>query len=208
MSTLFIIYTSLCIITIAVLFVLGYFTFLNKKILKKDWFFIFVGLALFETFSLAITKGIETNNKLIVEFKVPKVFYSSYNIEEDTILTDDVLYRYLLDIRVPHAKIILCQAKIESANYKSPLFKSNNNLFGMKIPTQRANVGSPGRAGYQSYVRWEDSATDMLIFILSHGLDKLSDKEYLKYLQKFYAEDPNYVNKISKKLKEINVEKI
>lgn len=208
MSTLFIVYTSLCIITIAVLFVLGYFTFLNKKILKKDWFFIFVGLALFETFSLAITKGIETNNKLIVEFKVPKDIYTNVEMDGDSILTDQTLYTYLLEMRVPHSKVVLCQAKIESAQYGSVLFKRQYNLFGMKIPTNRATSGTDGKAGYQSYNSWRESVTDYVLWQYSHNVDKLSQDEYLKYLGRVYAEDPNYVAKIKKMLNDIDFRKL
>lgn len=203
MNQLFFVYTGLCVITVSILFILSYFTFIKKMITKNDWFFIVIGIILFEVFSLSYTKGVETNNKLKAEINVSNEFYSNINDDIDTTLTDDLLYKYLLDIRIPHAKIILCQAKIESADYKSPLFKSNNNLFGMKIPNKRSNIGSPGRAGYQSYLRWQDSATDMLIFILSHNLDGISDSEYLRYLGKFYAEDPNYVEKIKEKLKKI-----
>lgn len=208
MNTLFITYTILCLISISALFVLGYFTFINKKILKKDWFFIAIGLVLFETFSLFYTKGVETNNKLKTEFKVPKDFYSDSEYESDSLLTDGILYTYLVEMRVPHAKIVLCQAKIESAQYSSVLFKRQNNLFGMKIPTNRATSGSDGKAGYQAYNNWKSSATDYILWQYSHNVDKLSQEDYLKYLGKIYAEDPKYVAKIKKMLKEIDFDKL
>lgn len=208
MSTLFIVYTSLCVISVTILFVLGYFTFFNKKIRLKDWFYIFVGLVLFETFSLTITKGVETNDNLIVEFKVPKDIYTNIELEEDTSLTDQMLYTYLNEMRVPHAKIVLCQAKIESAQYGSVLYKRQNNLFGMKIPRKRATSGTGGKAGYQGYNNWRESVTDYVLWQYSHNVDKLSHEDYLKYLGKVYAEDPNYVTKIKNMLKQINFKKL
>lgn len=202
MSTLFIIYSILLVVTIASIYFLT--TYSIKKVLGlREWSFIVIGVIFVTLISQTIEKGIVVNDKLSVEFKVPKDLYT--NVEEpDSILTDKILYNHLLDMRVPHSKVVLCQAKIESASYGSVLFKRQYNLFGMKIPNIRPTSGSGGKAGYQSYNNWRESVTDYVLWQFSHKVDKLSHDEYLTYLGKIYAEDPNYVTKIRKMLKDIN----
>lgn len=145
---------------------------------------------------------------MAIDIKVPKEIYSQIEYEEDSVLTDQMLYNYLLDMRAKHPKIILCQAKIESANYKSVLFKRQHNIFGMKVPMVRTTSGYGGKAGYQNYNNWRESAIDYIFWQHSNGADKLKQDDYLAYLGKVYAEDPEYVNKIKKMLTEIDFKKL
>ena len=206
MNTLLIGYSIFLIISIASIYFLSHYTV--KKIIKiKDWIFIGIGIALFMFIATTIKIGNNVNEKLLVEFKVPKDVYSGNNLP-DSILNDNILYNHLLNMRVPHSEIVLCQAKIESASYSSVLFKRQFNLFGMKIPSSRPTSGNGGKAGYQSYNNWTESVTDYILWQFSHNVDRLSHDEYLNYLGKIYAEDPNYVNKIKKMLKEIDFKKL
>lgn len=70
---------------------------------------------------------------------------------------------------------IVAQAKVETAydnNFKvpftSPVYRKNNNLFGMKGATKRAQLGSPGTpasdgGAYQKY--WTDSQSIRDLFL-------------------------------------------
>jgi len=206
MSILLLGYSFFLIAVIASLYFLIRYA-IKKTIKYRDLFFIGIGVGLFLIVVTTITMGNTVNEKLLVEFKVPKDVYSDVNMP-DSIINDNILYNHLLNMRMPHAKIVLCQAKIESATYSSVLFKRQYNLFGMKIPSSRPTSGNGGKAGYQSYNNWHESVTDYLLWQFSHNVDKLSHEEYLNYLDKIYAEDPNYVNKIKKMLKEIDFKKL
>lgn len=71
------------------------------------------------------------------------------------------------------AKIIVSQAQHESAQFKSPLFESDNNLFGMKMPSKRDKVyikgasarirTSEGATPYASYATVADSVRDLIL---------------------------------------------
>jgi len=99
-------------------------------------------------------------------------------------------------MRVPHYKIVLAQAKLESGNYKSELYKSNFNLFGMKVVTRRVSNSSSSNNGYQSYCNWRESVMDYVLWQFTNKVDKLTQDEYLDYLSQKYAEDPKYVIKL------------
>lgn len=62
---------------------------------------------------------------------------------------------------------IVAQSQHETNGWQSSLFKNNNNLFGMKIPSKReyfGNGGTPAPDGgdYAKYNSWADSAKDLL----------------------------------------------
>jgi flagellum-specific peptidoglycan hydrolase FlgJ len=111
-------------------------------------------------------------------------------------------------MRANFPKVILCQAKIESDDYSSTLFKRNNNLFGMKTSTNRVTTSGEGRAGYKSYLNWRESVTDMALWQLSHKIDKMSQDDYINFLGKIYAEDPKYSSKIRAMLSKINFKQL
>ena len=206
MNILFIVYTLLFASVISVGYAAVYFTFIKKQITLTNWAFILIGVLLLIQLEFTFTKGKQVNDKLSVEFKEPKDLYST--IVETESISDGVLYNHLLSMRAPFPKVILIQAKIESNNYKSNLYQKNNNMFGMKISTERVTTAGDGRAGYKSYINWKESVTDYILWQFSHNVDKLSQEEYITYLGKIYAEDPKYPSKIRAKLKEINFDKL
>lgn len=181
---------------------------IKKIITPRDFLFAAIGGIFFITLAYTRVASRDLSTKLSTELKVPKDFYSTEIYTQDSILTDEILYNYMLDMRIKHAKIILCQAKIESANYQSPLYKKNYNLFGMKIATQRVSTPGYGRAGYKSYNHWTESVTDYVLWQLTHNADQLSEEKYIDYLGKIYAEDPNYTAKIRKYLKSVDFKKM
>lgn len=83
---------------------------------------------------------------------------------------------------IPHAEIVLAQARLETGNFSSKLCKTKHNIFGIKHGKQ-----------YASYRRWEDCVTDYKrrISIRYKGGD------YYAFLQKIgYASDPRYIKKL------------
>jgi len=207
MNNLLVIFTVLSVLTVSVLYILGYFTFLNKKISWQNWGFITIGVLLLADFILLIGKGVEVNEKLNLSIKAPNEFVST--IKKDSTISDAKLYQYLLKTRVGNPEVIFCQAKHESSSYSSPLYLRANNLFGMKISNSRVCVGGAESGEFQKYSNWKESVTDYIIYGFENELNTLTQAEYIKFLSTgVYGRDPQYANKISKMLKEINFKKL
>lgn len=64
---------------------------------------------------------------------------------------------------------MIAQAKHETGNFTSNVYRTHNNLFGMKHPTIRKAVGEQGNAApdgghYQRYASDTDSVRDLLLW--------------------------------------------
>lgn len=95
-----------------------------------------------------------------------------------------------LNVRYPH--IILAQAILETGFYDSRVFKENNNLFGMKEARARATTAKGTQLGHAYYDHWKESVTDYALYQAAY-LNKLrTEKKYLSYLERNYAEAKNY----------------
>ena len=106
------------------------------------------------------------------------------------------LYLKLLHSGIKYPDVVFAQAVIESAHFTSDVFKSENNLFGMKHPARRQTL-SEGKAesGYASYDSWTTSVEDYKLWqhsILQNRECK-TKMEYLSLLGRVYATDPRYV---------------
>jgi len=210
MNITFILYTLLLVLCIALVVASVRYTFFKKILKLRDWLLIFSGMITLTITVFACQVGSEVNSKMSVEFKVPKDFISNVEYVTDSVIDDATLYNHLLLMKVSFPKVILCQAKIESSQYSSDLFKRNNNLFGMKKSANRVTTASDdnGRAGYKWYPSWRESVTDYALWQLSHHVDKMSQDQYIAYLGKIYAEDPKYTTKIKAMIKQIDFKKL
>ena len=100
-------------------------------------------------------------------------------------LSDKTLMNELLKHNVPHPEIVLAQAKLETANYKSKLCKSHNNLFGLK----KGN-------SYRKYSNYQECVQDYKRLISSR---LKTNENYYKFLLRIkYAEDEQYIQKLKK----------
>lgn len=112
-------------------------------------------------------------------------------------INDTVLYQFLLDNNAWYPDILLKQAKIESANYTSNVYKNTNNLYGIRKvgkrqTTQLNNIYN----GYGCYNNWCLSVLDRMLWdVFVFKGEKPSEEEYLKAMS-IYAEDKNYINKL------------
>ena len=86
--------------------------------------------------------------------------------------------------RVPHAGIVLAQARLETGNFKSALCRKHHNLFGIKR----------GRS-YARYTTWQQSVADYKKRISS----RYKGGDYYAFLRKIgYAEDGKYISKLKR----------
>lgn len=87
------------------------------------------------------------------------------------------------------SRLIVAQARLESANYTSNVFKQNNNLFGMKYVSQPlATKGTPApqseRAAkdtvtnyYAKYKTPEDSVKDLVVRLYSKTINGVTQTQ-------------------------------
>lgn len=113
------------------------------------------------------------------------------------------LYNKLLDTGVLFPDIAFAQALLESGHFKSPLFKRANNLFGMQYPTKRETTAYGRTNGYSKFITWHHSVIDYKLWqdSLFKRKGKMNRKQYLAYIDRWYAEDGLYIDKVKNKIK-------
>lgn len=98
--------------------------------------------------------------------------------------TSDQVRKELHRQQVPHANIVLAQARLETGNFTSNRCKRDHNLFGIK---------HNGR--YARYRTWQDSVADYKKRISS----RYKGGNYYSFLKRIgYASDAKYNNKLQK----------
>jgi len=119
----------------------------------------------------------------------------------ETDFTEYNLRVYCELIGIKHIDIVLKQSKAETGHYKSGVFKKFNNLFGMKVPTQRKTTAKRNiNTTYAVYSHWSESVQDYLI-LQRQIMERFQDKDYYETLVKSgYCENEKYV-KLLKSIK-------
>tara|TARA_B110000285_G_scaffold230394_1_gene296919 strand:+ start:691 stop:1281 length:591 start_codon:yes stop_codon:yes gene_type:complete len=111
-----------------------------------------------------------------------------------------------LNVRYPH--IILAQSILETGYYESRIFKENNNLFGMKQARARATTALGTQLGHAYYDDWNASVVDYALYQAAY-LNKLrSEKKYLNYLEKNYAEAKDYDKRLINIIEKENLKEL
>lgn len=124
---------------------------------------------------------------------------------EGNVVTKEGLYEQIIKHGIKFPDIVFAQALLESGEFTSKLFKSANNLFGMKVPSKResARIGSTP-SGYSRYEDWSLSIYDYSLwqeYILKNKGD-LTKNQYLALLGKVYASDKRYVSSLKRVINE------
>jgi uncharacterized FlgJ-related protein len=107
-----------------------------------------------------------------------------------------------LNFRFPH--IVYAQAILETNHFKSPLFKENHNLFGMREATLRVTLAKGTKNNHAYYKDWKDSLYDYGMYYSTYLYRITTEENYYSYLQQYYAEDVEYVDKLKKIVKQQN----
>jgi len=99
--------------------------------------------------------------------------------------------------------LIVAQSKVESGNYKSEVYKRNNNAFGMRLAVVRptTHIGDLDKDGYANYLSLEDSVQDLLLWFEYLKLS-IPDKSYnyaalLKSKGYYEASQVDYYNALN-----------
>jgi len=100
-----------------------------------------------------------------------------------------------LNVKYPH--IALAQARVESANYTSTIFKENNNLFGMKQARSRINLAKGTNRSHATYASWEDSVIDYAFWCATYANKCRNEDDFFNLLSS-YAEADYYESALRK----------
>jgi hypothetical protein len=110
--------------------------------------------------------------------------------------SEDNLKVILTKLNVKFPEIVMAQARLETGRYSSRVYTENNNLFGMKQAYKRPSTCKGMKYGHCYYDDWLDSVIDYVLYqrvFLSHVTNP---DDYLRILEKSYAEDPKYAKKL------------
>jgi hypothetical protein len=153
----------------------------KKKVMKLKHLITTICLICLTT---KLSNGISNKNRF--EFIYHKISYSS-------------LYKEILKLDLLFPDVVFAQALLESGHFSSEVFKSENNLFGMKYPRQRATTSlKKGKTGYANYIHWTQSVHDYKLWQTNmiSGEENINKEQYLRLLGRVYAEDKKYILKL------------
>jgi flagellum-specific peptidoglycan hydrolase FlgJ len=105
---------------------------------------------------------------------------------------------YLNELNIKYPHIVIAQARLETNNFNSHIFKENHNLFGMKVATRRPTTNKGEDNGHAYYNNWKESVIDYALYSATYLNSLKSEDDYFNFLSRHYAEDTNYVNKLKK----------
>lgn len=115
--------------------------------------------------------------------------------------TEDALVDLLEDCNMKYPYIVLAQAKLESGNFTSKVFKQNNNMFGMRKARQRITSAMGEKNTYAYYRDWIDCVYDYAMYQSSVMCKVSNESEYFAKLGERYAEDSTYTSKLKEIIK-------
>ena len=112
-------------------------------------------------------------------------------------INDSILYVFLKDNNAWYPEILLKQAKLESGNYTSNVYKNTNNLYGMKkVGSRQTTQLNTTYNGYGCYTNWCESVLDRMLWDVNRFNNvKPTEEEYLEAMG-IYSEDSNYIFKL------------
>lgn len=109
------------------------------------------------------------------------------------------VYNKIIQLGIEFPDIVFAQSVLESGHYKSRVYYSNNNIFGMRLAKIRKTVAIGQNRGYAVYRTWEDSVNDYYLYQQYFFRNKkMNRSDYLSYLEKTYSEANGYTNKLLK----------
>ena len=172
----------------------------NRKELLRTAVFLSIALVFvailciqlkFDNIKLSKQENVELvlTEKLLEQNIGEAILYPSKEIN------DSILYDYLVEINAWYPEVLLAQAKLESANYESNIFKKTNNLYGMKSVNSRMHCQTGSYNSYGLYDSWKLSVIDRVLWDLFAFKEKPDIESYISKLE-IYAEDTVYIKKI------------
>lgn len=141
-------------------------------------------------------RTVDLNKKIVVDSIYEKPIKKKSNK-----LTDKEVLDYITSLNIRFPKVVLAQAKLESGNYTSYVFKTKKNLFGMKLARSRPTTANKNSIGYASYSSWKQSVIDYALLQTSYYRNCRTEQQYLEQLQRSYCENNKYIQHLKELMK-------
>jgi uncharacterized FlgJ-related protein len=142
---------------------------------------------------IGITIGILVSIGIFSSFRYTEQIKTEYIHSEEVInlITNESFSRekFIEEVVASGFKfpeIIIAQAYIESEHFKSPVWKENNNMLGMRLATTRFTLATGENLKHAVFKNWKDCVKDRLIYEALY-LNKLNKQQYYHYLDHVYA---------------------
>lgn len=160
----------------------------------KKWIYIIIGAVLLAVGVSVLFMATRINDVRFMTQETKEIVIREANKENE--FSPEKLRAYLLELNIKFPHIVYAQARLESGNFNSGIFKENHNLFGMKIATRRPTTNKGEENGHAYYESWKESVVDYAFYQAAYLSDIKSETEYLEYLKASYAESPQYMEKL------------
>ena len=128
-----------------------------------------------------------------------KMLAKTVIIKKDSLNISQLLDKH----KIKFSHIVLAQAKLESNNFKSDLYKRNWNCFGMKVPAMRWTFAENTHdwGNYARYSSLENCIMDYKSWQLSNATNVSNENAYFELLSNIYAEDKSYCTRLKELIK-------
>ena len=153
---------------------------------------------LFLLFCLTILLSLTENNSKEIDYEVEPQFVEIYTGEEPFDFKQ--FKQFVVDCGIKFPDIVIAQA-IQEANFKSQIWKENNNPFGMKVARSRNSTALGENRGHAKFKNWRMAVLDYALMQAVFARKVTTRQQYFEYL-KNYAGDPNYRDKLKQHLKD------
>jgi flagellum-specific peptidoglycan hydrolase FlgJ len=152
----------------------------------------------FTIIGIAIIISAAINFFIITSLPKSERVYTQIMFDINDSFTEEKVKIYLKELNIKYPEVALAQMKLESANGTSKVFKENNNLFGMKLPKFRPTTALGEKNNHSYYSHWRQSVVDYAIWqsFVMNPENVASEKNWIEYLNRMYAEDGSYGEKI------------
>ena len=133
-------------------------------------------------------KNSNKNGIIDVKYTLLKESRASKYIGKE--LTSENFYNALLDLKVKEPEIVLAQAQLETAYFKSRICRDFNNTLGLYNSKEK------------SFYKFDDWVISIIAYKELVEFKLKEDESYFSFIERLpYAEDPNYSDKIKKLIK-------
>ncbi len=161
------------------------------------------------TFIILFTLGwMSGTNHYIVNKWTNKIEVTDTFIIHGEPFSEEALVKTLKNCNIKYPHIILAQAKLESANFTSKVFKQNHNMFGMRMAKVRLTTAERENNMYAMYRDWKEGVYDMGMWQSAMVCNINNEEEYFNKLQEKYAEDTTYVSKLKNIIKKSKLRRL
>lgn len=150
---------------------------------------------------------------IVVALAVASVLFVHGATEEQILRKSEcnkvTVYQALKNLNVKYIDVVYAQVMLESGELSSKIFRLNNNMLGMRQPKVRETTSVGKTHGYATYMDWYACLEDYALYQKDVIEDRqMTKKQYITYISKHYAQDPQYKTKIMRKMRDFRTDSL